>query len=1009
VDPALPPVAVLQEAVDTLHARGDSSAVVRVVEAWGARGEPSLRARLRQGIAFHRVRLLDRAMARALEVLKAEPRNTEALRLLAEVYLDRGWPSHARKPLATLRELGVEVDAFWLRAHEEPARPEANARDVEREGDPARTLALAEAFLAAGSLLRARGILERLRRTDSANRRVRELLWAMDGDFSLSPVELQMLVDDASPDAAGDEVEHTETVLIEPRAAEPQSTGPAAFATLFQGQRSRNDLHDPSEVTQSSAIGALTGPPAAPTGGDTQIMLVIRPGERPSGTAHRMRDVTDAHLLVERNLDLGAWKSAMGMRADVSDIGDDAANDLLEAEDEDVVVVTRHESDLPRDDSDEYSQPIEVIDNRPAVRPTARSRALPVDDDEQPTVIGIVPGLLKDVKGLPALSGDGRGPAPSRNALPGGRSARSGAPTGERRPGATPPPGTAAAAPPRPSVPASGTVSHAAGAAPTATSVAASKPGSTSPPPAARPPPSPRAGGAPRRSLLVAGSALLGAVALGLGGLFLGMRGLDPQTDRATLLTAVAPQSWEALQAAESSLLPSAEGGSSSAQLALATVRMIAWEDYDPDPARRTAVGSALGPGDGTSELRVRVALADHDLPGATAALPVWSSETDAEGTLVAARVALASGSLDAAESLLTSIPTPALRYRLALAELRIAQGRVEDAAALLRADVAVPYAALRLDTLLALGVIAGEAPTLPALATLPPRLAARGYAARAERALRNGGAAADLDAAVTAGLAADPTHPRLRWLDTARQARTGQLRAAADVLGELLLISSRDGDVRVARVLVLLDLDRLDEARTVLEDAAAQGLGNERVGALRTLLALARSEAPPAVNDTSTPLGAWADAKVAVATRRGDVGASLARARTALETAPDPWLRRIAPQAQALQLTIGGAPPTAESLNTAVAAAPDDAQVLLAVGRAWELAGVLPLAAKQYDRATELAPELADAWAERARLNALSYDGAARAAESRARYLALEPSGPRAARIAAVQAEKIP
>ena len=115
-----------------------------------------------------------------------------------------------------------------------------------------------------------------------------------------------------------------------------------------------------------------------------------------------------------------------------------------------------------------------------------------------------------------------------------------------------------------------------------------------------------------------------------------------------------------------------------------------------------------------------------------------------------------------------------------------------------------------------------------------------------------------------------------------------------------------------------------------------------------------------------------------------------------------------MAPQAQALQVTVGGAPPTAESLAVTAAAAPDDAQVQLAVGRAWELAGVPSLAAKQYDRATELAPELADAWAERARLSALVY-GAARAAESQERYLALAPSGPRAARIAAVQAEKRP
>ncbi len=1041
MEPALPPVPVLQEAVDTLHARGDASAVVRVVEAWAARGEPSLRARLRQGVAFHRLRLLDRAMARALEVLKAEPRNVEALRLLAEVYLDRGWPSHARKPLATLRELGAEVDTLWVRAHEEPARPEANAREIEREGDPGRTLALAEAFLAAGSLLRARGILERLRRNDAGNRRVRELLWAMDGDFSLSPVELQMLVDDASPDADGDEVEHTETVIIDQRGpSEAPSTGPAAFATLFQGQRSRDDLHEHTDVTQSSAIGALAGTPAAPTGGDTQIMLVIRPGEKPSGAAHRMRDVTDAHLLVERNLDLGAWKSAMGMRADVSDMGDDAASDLLEAEDEDVVLVTRHESDLPRDESDEYSQPIEVIDNRPVPqtaaaaeptpRPAARARTVTLpelDDEEKPTVVGIVPGLGSRsaapgapstppvsqgpspvVPARPSASGDGRGPAPSRNALPGPPvgpvkpvgDADGSAPVGAARPvvGVV----RAAASPERGSSGPTSTPTP----APVAANGTAPTAASTNPLPPAAPPA--RAAAPPRRSLLVAGGALLGAVALGLGGLFLGMHGLGPQRDRATVLAAVGPQTWESLQAAEAALQPAAEGGSESAQLALATVRMIAWEDYDPDLARKKAAeGALVADAEATGELRARIALADGKVEDAAAALPAWSAETDPEGTLVTARVRMAQGDLAGAETVLTSIPTPALRYRLALAELWLAQGRTDAAVEALRSDVASAFAAVRLEGLLAAGIVTGEPPKLPAIDTLPPRLAARGYAARAERALRNPGGATDLDVAITAGLAADPTHPRLRWMDAERKARAGRLRDAAAVLDELLRASPRDADARVARFLLLLDLDRLDAAAKVVEEAAAQGLPAGRVEALRALLALARDEAPPAVTDTTTPLGAWADARIAVATRRGDVAARLAHAASSLATAPDPWLRRIAPQARALESTLGGVPPTADSLNTALAAAPDDAQVRLAVGQAWEAAGVPLEAAKHYDRATELAPELAVAWAERARVNALFYDGASRAAESRAQYLALEPSGPRAARIAALPAQR--
>jgi Flp pilus assembly protein TadD len=123
------------EIVAALSARGDSVGVVKLMEAWLANGTPTARARVHEGRAFLRLRLMDRALVRAREASDALPDDPDALRLLAEIYLERGWPTRARKPLEALKALDApDLGDLLSRSAEEAPRPEASAREVEQIG-----------------------------------------------------------------------------------------------------------------------------------------------------------------------------------------------------------------------------------------------------------------------------------------------------------------------------------------------------------------------------------------------------------------------------------------------------------------------------------------------------------------------------------------------------------------------------------------------------------------------------------------------------------------------------------------------------------------------------------------------------------------------------------------------------------------------------------------------------------------------------------------------------------
>jgi tetratricopeptide (TPR) repeat protein len=388
--PTLPPARerALDDAAAALSAHGDSVSLVQLVEAWSAIGTPTARARLAQGRAFQSLRLLDRAMARAQEALDEAPDAPDALRLLAEVYLDRGWPVKARKPLATLQRQGADVARAWDRAHAPPERPDPNARERERDADADALLALAESFLCAGSFLRAKGLLERVRRAAPSNARARELLWAVEGDFRHADLDAlvrraQAFAAAAAADAS-DEPEHTETLGVDARELFAEEAAPR-FPTLFK--HAAPSAVDPSEdehpdVTQASALlRPLTAsdPDAEERRGDTQILLVIRPGETASARSartHRRRADTDDTM--DGMVDLQRWQRSMGMPAPVASDLDDVPDEKWEEEDADLVVVTRAEA-RHETLSDETAprSPIEVIDKHPT----------PEFDAEEPTAV----------------------------------------------------------------------------------------------------------------------------------------------------------------------------------------------------------------------------------------------------------------------------------------------------------------------------------------------------------------------------------------------------------------------------------------------------------------------------------------------------------------------------------------------------------------------------------------------------------------------------------------------
>ncbi len=417
-----PDSAELLKVLRRLGHDADHRGVIRLVERWAEMGELPREARLEEARAFLDLRLMDRAWVRLKELQEKEPDDQETLLLIARLYVERGWPARARRALDRLSALGYEgADLADLsrRADQPPLEPPSDAREVERGGTPAQLLSLAEIFLATGSFLRARSLLERVRRQSPSNARAELLLWGIQGEFLRRGETLADLLRELGPavrepdpeegEGDWDTSEHTDTSVTDEGATEAPTTEvdlaleesrEAPFPTLFR--RPTTELpedEDDEEPTVASHIatpkelesplpdaGTDPGDGFSSQGGDTQIMAILPgPGRGLApvdGPIHRPRE---AGATLEP-LDLKAWQRSMGLGARDSQIPleqqDPPSEDFLEDEDQDIVVMTRRElageepasatTTAPR-------KPIEVVEKypKPLVPPPAARAPTP--------------------------------------------------------------------------------------------------------------------------------------------------------------------------------------------------------------------------------------------------------------------------------------------------------------------------------------------------------------------------------------------------------------------------------------------------------------------------------------------------------------------------------------------------------------------------------------------------------------------------------------------------------
>jgi hypothetical protein len=280
-----------------LAAKGDHRSLISLVEKWAESGEPTLPARIAQSRSFLELRMVDKATARMRDLAEATPPNLDALQIVGEGNLLRGWHREARK----IAERGLQLSpghagfrGLLERTSETPTNPEEDSVEPD-SAPPAELIRVAEHHVALGAFVRARALLERVRRKVPEHRWAKDLLWAMEGDYAIDGT-LADLCERLGPEVTvlpevADESEHTESArardldLLEER--RPNRAFPALFRGL--GGPMPDDTGGEPEVTAVSTMAPsaelAASDPAEhtdPAADDTQIVRVLKNTARPA-------------------------------------------------------------------------------------------------------------------------------------------------------------------------------------------------------------------------------------------------------------------------------------------------------------------------------------------------------------------------------------------------------------------------------------------------------------------------------------------------------------------------------------------------------------------------------------------------------------------------------------------------------------------------------------------------------------------------------------------------------
>ncbi len=952
----------LEQVVLHLANREDWRGVVRLVERWSGAGEPSSAALLAQARAFLALSLMDRAWVRLRELNELQPRNQEAQLLTARMFIERGWPVRARKILAQLPESSL-VAELSAQAAQPPRQPPPEARQIESSGSAPEQLALAETYLAAGSFLRAKTILERLARQRGPwTSRVEDLLWATAGDFAREDGDPLELARSLAPDVIGLEDDSGSGDLFSSSEVTATGVGEAAskdkkqaFPALFRRVDPLEDGNTTEEVTLISRLATTAElqehreptdtDEFRPGAGDTQIRMVIQTG---SDQAHVTRDDEDYRL--RETLNLKDYLASVGMQA--PDVHSDLDEVDLEEEDDDLVVVTRRE-DSPRDlppaepDTAELQKPIEVVE-----QPIARM-APPIQKQKREAIEAFDPPTV----------------------------------------GESPPPTRPRELPEHPIeseelVPVGG---FNAGPRLVALGVA-----------------------------IVVVLGLLLWVGMKVGDRVSGDSLVDDT------VSVIGAGSFAELRQAEDQLAAAVASGVQPVgahQAAYALVELVLWAEYTGDGARldaaRQAIQDAAEAGGAGSTVALAVGYQRYhqgDLEQATASLAPLD-ERDPEVAHLAALVALDHGDWERARALAdrTVADHGGPRYQLLLSEVCQASGDLDCARAAaetaLRDAPKHPQAQLQALELQSADKsarvrLAGLDNFLDGSGDLPPRVAGNARARQAEMLQRLGddaGARKALDAA----LALDPDNPELLLALGARHWRRGQLRDSLVALDKALSYRPSDYESQSARMQVLAELDQVEEMRQALEGLPPAIAAHPRRPVLEARV-LAAEDDPAAVvkllepylsKDGSDPVAAWLLGQAyALLDRSVDGQSLLLSAADKLLASDDPFLRQLGPRA------LAAAAPLSDQGDALAARAllegGSDPLVHTALGAWYDTdPDRRALAAEHYDRAVDLAPDHALALYQHGQFYLDARDNLAHTRPSWSRYLDQEPSGSRARR----------
>jgi len=953
---------VLAHLVET----GDERGVVRLIERWSEQRDLSVEVLLTQARALISLRLMDRAWVRLQEAREKDSADVEAQLLTAEMFVERGWPARARRILERVPVADVDarrLDHLRGLAAQAPLQPPANAQEVERTGNPEAVLGLAERYMAAGSFVRAQSLLERLHREGQGGRRVADLLWAIQGDYSSGKLTLEDLITELSPEIRLSEwegVELTESLRVreetahDPEAAarellasgEGKSESRPAFPDLFRNGEMADDitLHDEDEVTMASSMATQdqmgdlpsdqhTDPGMSVTGdgGDTRIMEVI--GQEfqdleDSRPIHRPVDpMMAAGSELGSTLDLRAYRDSMGMDGLAPD-----AETFLEEEDQDLIVMTRREG-RERPPPVSRRPIVEVVEK--GVAGQSRQQA------EQVYEPPVIDGEEQEVTEVTEVTGPERGRSRSSQLMVWG---------------------------------------------------------------------------------VVTGVSmvLIGVLAL------MGLQKLAGQQVIEDSHTVLASGNFRAIQELEATLdgeVKVEREPFDVRMVELALVRVILWSDYTGDVDRLNAVQEALtwidangGPRNEAMLVRGFLSLARGDLASAQEyAAKVKSDEP--VGRILVARVALARAERPALESAWTALGGRSgadgpLVQALSVEAIASATEQNEIAETI-RQSLVEQYsdnALLQLarfeerwDASLddeAMLVEIGSARDLLSGA-ISPRQSGRFHALRARHASGVGKAALARNAWRRA-LIEDPTHPMYLYMASVDAVRENRLIAAEDDLRRCLESRPWEPSCRRGTVQVLIGLDRIQTARDRVDSWKGPGVDVSELEAWIMLADGHPQDALDALGARGRQGGVAAFVESMARAELGAPGASeaLVGVVQAMSESSDVLDRILAGRAEAARMPLVPRDASAAVEARAVTLAPSDPGVHVLIGRHYEAAGRRTDAGDAFDLAARIGVESGRAHHARGLFYFEPRGDMTQARSAWRRYLALQPDGARAERV---------